>query len=492
MNENAKNIYFYRICEGIRIETINLNKVGVFMLKMIYTLAIFFYILSSLFPVALFHNLMAIFAFLSVSCSLFYVRGPALIFGLLFLILGSFLLIFHHINPALFILAFGDMLQVLIVFALVPILSLPIQLGGYARDIQDMISQKLKRPTQLYSLTSILSYVFSSFMNLAALPITYYAIEPATCHYPILNKSRFLNRAITHGYAMPLLWAPVTPIVGVVLELTNASYTSVLPYLITLSFIGLGLDLVIGSFTSRIHQSIKSQSKQSQNETAAAIERSEQTSKRSYRFLHVIVAIFMLNICIALFEKWTPLSFLFLVSLLIIPLALCWCFILGQTRPFFTGLKDHFNHHLFKMKNQFFIFLSAGFFITTLHMTHTDQVISHWISEIVNFTGVTYFLLILPLIPLVLAFVGLHPAISLVLIAEAIHTNLAHVSPIIMTLTMLGGAIPAFLMGPYNGTLGLMSTIMNEKPTTLSNWNFIYTMVYLFVLIAGIQILLIF
>ncbi|WP_196220143.1 hypothetical protein [Terrilactibacillus tamarindi] len=459
---------------------------------MIYTLALIFYVLSSFFPIAILQTLMAIFALLSVSYSLFYVRGPALIFGLIFLLLGSSLLFAHHASTASYVLSFGNMLQVLIVFALVPILSLPIQLGGYARDIQDMISQKLKRPAQLYSLTSILSYVFSSFMNLAALPITYYAIEPATRHYPILNKSRFLNRAITHGYAMPLLWAPVTPIVGIVLELTNASYVNVLPYLITLSFVGLGLDLVIGLFTSRIHRSIKSQSKQSQNETAAAIEKTEQKSKLSYRFLHVIVAIIILNICIALFEKWTPLSFLFLVSLLIIPFSLCWCFILGQIRPFFTGLKDHFNHHLFKMKNQFFIFLSAGFFITTLHMTHTDQVISHWISEIVNFTGVTFFLLTIPFIPLVLAFVGLHPAISLVLIAEAIHTNLAHVSPIILTLTMLGGAIPAFLMGPYNGTLGLMSTIMNVKPTTLSNWNCIYTMIYLFILTGGIQILLMF
>ena len=33
---------------------------------------------------------------------------------------------------------------------------------------------------------------------------------------------------------------------------------------------------------------------------------------------------------------------------------------------------------------------------------------------------------------------------------------------------MLGGAVTAFLMGPFNGTIGLMSSIINESPFKIS------------------------
>ncbi|WKB36675.1 hypothetical protein QS257_06675 [Terrilactibacillus sp. S3-3] len=131
------------------------------------------------------------------------------------------------------------------------------------------------------------------------------------------------------------------------------------------------------------------------------------------------------------------------------------------------------------MENQFFIFLSAGFFITALRLSHADVFVTHWMNVFIQFIGPRIFLVLLPLIPLALAFIGLHPAVGLALLSEAIRSNLLSHSPVMVTIAMLGGAVPAFLMGPYNATLGMMSSIMGEKPWRLSNWNIPFTCAYL-------------
>ncbi|WP_262392037.1 hypothetical protein [Sporolactobacillus inulinus] len=110
-------------------------------------------------------------------------------------------------------------------------------------------------------------------------------------------------------------------------------------------------------------------------------------------------------------------------------------------------------------------------------------------ESLIQFTGLRAFLVLLPLIPFLLAFIGLHPAVGLALIAEALKTQALLDAPIVVTVAMLGGAIPAFLMGPYNATLGMMAGLINEKPLTLSNWNFPFTWRYLLLLTLFVQLL---
>ena len=142
------------------------------------------------------------------------------------------------------------------------------------------------------------------------------------------------------------------------------------------------------------------------------------------------------------------------------------------------------------MKDQFFIYLSAGFFISTIKVSHTDELLNNWISGVINVVGMEVFLIFLPLIPLGLAFLGLHPAVSLSLMAGALNPSVIGISPHILTVAMLAGAVSAFLVGPYNATLGLMSNIIKESSYKVSNWNLSFTslyigfvMVYLFILV---------
>jgi len=81
--------------------------------------------------------------------------------------------------------------------------------------------------------------------------------------------------------------------------------------------------------------------------------------------------------------------------------------------PFVQGLSALFllvgaslPAQLLKMKEQFIVFLSAGFMISAIQTSGAGDVINAWIMAGKNAIGTDLFLLLIPLIPFGLAFVG--------------------------------------------------------------------------------------
>ncbi|WP_221567061.1 hypothetical protein [Alkalihalobacillus sp. TS-13] len=446
------------------------------MLKLLCATAIFLYILSEVFTKMDITIMISSVSLAIVALTFFIVPRFVKILGGIFLTSGLFMLINSGAGWKEVLLSFGPMLNLLTLFAMVPILALPIKLGNYAKGIQKFIRRNVKTSGQLYSMTSGISYFFSIFMNLATLPMTYYSMRPAANMYPLQNRERFMSRAITHGFAMPLMWAPVTPIVGIVVEMTGVSWASMLPYVLPLSIMGLLLDWYMGRLTARKKR--QREVDYAVNEMAASTEVGEE-QERSGKISHIFIAIIIFNVLISILEQKLTFSFIILVSLLVIPFALGWTMFLKKTKDFKIGLKDHFQTHLLKMKEQFFIFLAAGFFISAIQFSDMNVLLNAGIGAVKDLIGSEVFIILLPFIPLALAFTGLHPAVGLALLAEALDPKNMGISPYVLTVSMLAGAVAAFLMGPYNATIGLMSSIVKTNSFKVSNWNISFTALFL-------------
>ncbi len=447
------------------------------MLSILGAVAIFLYILSEVFPTLDLSLFISIVSAVIIILTFFKVPRFVQIIGGIFLLLGFIMLIRSGAGWKDMLMSFGPMLNLLTLFAMVPILALPIRLGQYEVGIQSFIKRRVKNSGQLYTMTSGISYFFSIFMNLATLPMTYYAIRTAADLFSIQKKERFMSRAITHGFAMPLMWAPVTPIVGIVVEMTGVKWVSMLPYVVPLSLFGLFLDWYSGRLTARRRNRYHRDTMV--DEIAAAEDGGAVEGKGSSRISHILIAILIFNVLISIFESVLSFSFIILVSLLVIPFALGWTLLLKKAAEFKVGLKEHFRSHLLKMKDQFFIFLSAGFFISAIQFSNTDVYLNTGVQGIMNVIGIEMFIILLPFIPLALAFTGLHPAVGLALLSEALDPQSIGVSPYILTVSMLAGAVAAFLMGPYNATIGLMSSIVKTNSFKVSNWNIPFTLLFL-------------
>src|SRR5205085_9443771 len=113
--------------------------------------------------------------------------------------------------------AHGNMLYLLVLFAVVPFLSVPVKLGGYSQAIRDVLQQRIASVFSLNCLATALAFVCGSFMSMAAVPIMMSSMESVVEHYPIPDKMRFMTVSSTYGYVLPILWTPVSGVVGVVL-----------------------------------------------------------------------------------------------------------------------------------------------------------------------------------------------------------------------------------------------------------------------------------
>lgn len=462
------------------------------MIRIIFVSAIIIYLINQLFSHPILEVAMSIAALFAVICSITYVGKIPLIFGLLFLTFGIFLMVTSGAPLREYVFAFGPMLNLLTLFTLIPILALPIRLGDYSKDVENVIKKKVKNSNQLYMVSSGVSYFLSSFMNLASLPMAYYAIRPSLKNYPIEDKERFMARSITRGFGMPVLWTPVTPIVGIVIEMTGVNYGSMIPLLIPLSIAGLLMDWMMVTLYTRKkeHAIVQREMTRAEKEMAATIETYKNNSIA--RLSHILIAIVLLNLVIITIEQFKDFSFILLISLLVIPFSFIWSLVLGKIKEYFSGLKNHFKTHLPKMKDQFFLFLSAGFFISAIHISGMNETINSIVGEVIHVTGVQLFLVILPFIPLLFAFAGLHPAVTFVLIVEALDSNALGISPFLLALAMIGSAVPAFLMGPYNATIGVMSNIVHRDPFKISNWNIPFCTAYLLLLLVSLQVVYLF
>lgn len=458
------------------------------MLRFLFLLVIFMYLLSTLLPQLNFSVLLSILCFIIVLSTFFLAKRSVQLLGSAFLLLGVVLLWKSGSHLQYYILSFGPMLDLITLFTLVPILGIPIKLGGYSGGIQTIIQKRINNSGQLYMITSGISYFFSIFMNLATLPMAYYSIRPALNMFSVENKERFMSRAITRGFAMPLLWAPVTPIVGIVISVTNVSWVSILPYVVPLSILGLGMDWFIGARRSK--KMISSVQVVSTHETAATIEPGQMNSPR--RILQIFLAIIIFIAAISLAESLFHFSFLILISIIVIPFAFAWALFLKKGSDFGIQLLKHFQSFSISMKDQFFIFLSAGFFISTINISHTDDLLNEWIMKFIQVAGVEIFMILLPLVPLAFAFLGLHPAVSLALMTGGLDLSALGLNPHILTVAMLAGAVSSFLVGPYNATLGLMSNLVKDTSYKVSNWNTSFTTIYISIVMLYLFLLQVF
>jgi hypothetical protein len=403
--------------------------------------------------------------------------------GALFLITGFILLAQHGAPWSSFILGFGNMLNILSLFALIPLIALPIELGHYAFRVQRIIQSKVKHSGVLYAVTSLMSYILSSFMNLATLPMVYHTIRPSLELYPIEQKERFISRAVTHGYSMPIVWTPVAPIVGIIVEMTGVRWSAILPIMIPFSLLGLLLDWFMGQWIA--NRRARHIGQLVLEETSAARESAMQSGSTQHKQettnhpLHILIAILVFNGLILVLETYTSFSFLLLVTLVVIPFGFVWSLLLGKGKAFIMEGTALLSKHLLNMKEQFFVFLSAGFLIASIQATGSGHGINMWIMAIKDFVGADLFLLFIPLIPLGLAFIGLHPAVGLALTAESLNPQALGISMELTAIAMLTGAATAFLMGPYNATAGMMASLTGENPYKVSNWNIPFTGAYL-------------
>lgn len=431
--------------------------------------------LPSLMPAA------SVLALLCILASLPACSPIARTLSLLFLAGGYLMLWRAGVGWQQYVLAHGELLYLLALFAVLPLLSIPVELGAYGASIETVLRSRISGLFQLNCVVTVLAYLCGSFMSLAAMPIMMTSLAPVVGAYPLREPQRFATVATTYGYVLPILWTPVSGVVGVVLHGLHLEWTALLPTLIGLSIAGLLLNWALFWLIEL------------RGKPAAVMPplpgTGAPTVGPALRHLsQMLLGIVLMVTLIAVSDRLLKIGMLTVVTLLAIPFSLGWSMALGKSRAYLRAAALHMTSRLPRLADQFAIFLAAGFFVSAMHLSGVDHAVNQAFLALHQSLGTRLFLLAMPLMALAASLAGLHPLVVIALLGQSLKPDVLGIGAELLALALIGSAVLTYMLGPFSGTLGLMQSLTRIPGYRLALWNLPYALGYVGLLAIAILV----
>lgn len=444
----------------------------------LYVLVIICYVIGKLGQLAALAPMLSTLSLMAIIISLPVVGSVTRALTALFLGGGTFMLYWKNVPWSQYLGAFGEMAYLLALIAVVPILSTPVKLGGYGGAIQTTLRGRIASVWGLNCLATTLAFVCGSFMSLAAVPIMISSLGPVVGSYRLRNPVRFMAVAAAYGYVLPILWTPVSGVVGVVLHSLHVDWLSLFPILFVLSVAALCSNWAIFYLLEPWgkEQAAPIPAEPTQRDTVSPVS----------RLLQMLLAIVLLVIAIVFLEEWLRIGLVTVVTLVTVPFALAWSAALGQTVGFLKETGSQLVPGLSRMSSQFAIFLSAGYFVKAMHLSGADHTANIMFLSLHDAVGTQLFLILIPIMALIVSFLGLHPLVAIALLGESLKPEVLGINPTQLAITLIGSSVLTYMLGPFSGTLALVQSINQVSTFRLSLWNAPYAAGYFVLLVMTV------
>jgi hypothetical protein len=465
-----------------------------FVRTFVFTLSV---VMFMVFTIGDFQQLIPVLAVLSIIAiilSIPFSSLPTKIFSSLFLMTGTWFVMQKGIDPYHYIIIYGDMLYLLSFFAMLPLLTIPLKLGNYDLSIQQILYKNTRSVTQLHRTISSISFLLSSFLNLATIPIMYYTIKGSVEKIVKSNTDKFLCLAIIHGYALSVAWSPFSGAVAMALETTGVSWSSVFYKLFMISIVALLLNWMIYGIQVKQKKrmselNVSDDANLSISDINAVLENKEvidksTTNKAIIKLLQIVIVILMLIFMVIWLTKLFSFGLVVSTTIMVFPFAFIWSLALKKGFAFMGEIKSYAVKDIPDMADQFAIFLSTGFFVQALQYSGYNYFINEHVLQFNQFVGSTVFLSILPLIVLGFGFIGMHPITAITLLAESMNPSLLGISAEHLAIALVGGAVMTFTIGPFSGTLNMFSILIHKSTFRIASWNVLYTFGFFLLLVT--------
>lgn len=447
----------------------------------LYALAVVAYLIFKLGHLTILAPVLSALSLLVIIVSLPACGWAARALTALFVGGGSWMLFQKDAGWAEYLNAHGEMLYLLALFAVLPMLSVPIKLGGYSRAIEMVLRGRIAGVFQLNCLVTALAFVCGSFMSLAAVPIMMASMAPVVGAYPVKDKTRFMAVSATYGYVLPILWTPVSGVVGVVLYNLHVDWLALFPVLFALSVACLFANWAIFYLLELRGRAQAAPLARTLSQSGAA--------SPVPRLLQMVLGIVLLVSSIAVLERWLQIGLITIVTLVALPFAFAWSAAIGRGGHFFREAGQQLAQRLPRMADQFAIFLSAGFFTKAMRLSGFDHTANLMFLHLHDMVGTQLFLILMPLMALAASLFGVHPLVAIALLGESLKPEVLGIGPAQLAVALVGSSVLTYMLGPFSGTLGLVQSI-NRIPTfRLALWNAPYAIGYFALLAAAIMLM---
>lgn len=388
---------------------------------------------------------------------------------IVFLVLGSGLLLFFGQPFSVWMTAFASMTSLISILIVMQLFSIPIKLGNYQLVMRYWLSKSFKSEKSLFLFSTVVTHLLASILSFGVIPVMI-SLFGDTLKGKIHHYERFISVAISRGFGLVVLWAPGAINVMLVIHATGIKWSDL--------FLPSMIFSVIGIATSYFVETRFSLSNKADFAGAFAGEVGITKSAARTKAGQVIAVVLGLLLFIMFLEKMSfgssPANRIMVAGAIVV---LLWIAVFVRQSDFKTILHGYWNKEFLKIVDLAPLFISMGIFSTAIQQSGVLALIQPHLQVAVNAMGISA-LAVLPVLMIVCALAGIHPFISIVVFGQILSSLQMPVPPISIALCLaLGGAI-SYIVSPFAGMILTLSKFLNCRTVDISiKWNGVFSSV---------------
>ncbi|MBX6394596.1 MAG: hypothetical protein IRY98_02575 [Alicyclobacillaceae bacterium] len=360
------------------------------------------------------------------------------------LVASAVLSVWEHLSPETVMASLEANMGLVSLITLAPLLMVPLEAGGYVPGIQRLSLRLLARPGRVVFSSMTAAFVLGSVLNLSALRLLSALVDPVWLER---NRTAFAT-GLGRGFCAALLWSPYFAAVGLVVQFVGVPFGRFLAFALGFSM----LWMVLGAWMGRKIAG-----------TAGTGEVPEDRFGGGGKSpVHVAAAAVLMFIGLLALDRWAPWRVLTSVSLVIVLGSALWLAVLRDWRGAARIFRKQYVPGIFFARNEITLFLLAGFFGQLLSHTPLQRgmaAVAGWLHHL----GVPAVCLIVTAGMTSLAVLGIHQAVSTMLILHTWDPGAVGLSPLGLGLLLVGSWAVSTSVSPVTPVNLILSEIAGDS-----------------------------
>ncbi|MFB5663355.1 hypothetical protein [Alteribacillus sp. HJP-4] len=358
-------------------------------------------------------------------------------------------------------------MQLLAFLAVLPWMNSVVRAGRFDRKINQLLKANVLDLGRLYMRSSFTTYILVSFINLSALPLAQHVLLDNLSGLRKKLRDSFVSRTTLRAFAVALAWSPMEIMVAITIDTTGVGYLTYLPWLILCSMAVVAIDALCGKRRFAAYE----------YEAAGTI------NNKNIDIKELLIQILQLFLALAVFlgivltlGNLTGLNFILTVTFVIVPFAFLWAAVIGRFKSFkIVGWKT-WKMRTNGMQNFVVLFLSLGFFSSSLNETPFLELIRAPFSAAADTP--LLILILIQFMYLAMSMIGVHPIATVGVLIEVLPPLYETMNPASIGIVLITGALATVAVGTYGITVTMTAQNTKQNPYRITWRNMPFSVLY--------------
>ncbi|HHW36124.1 MAG TPA: hypothetical protein GXX18_02295 [Bacillales bacterium] len=353
------------------------------------------------------------------------------------------------------------------IFTLVPLLGIPVRLGGYLESLKQLFARVNPRSSLVFLVTQTLAHALGVVFNIGSISIVHYLSKAAP-----IQSTRLLVSAINRGFLSVIFWSPYFGAVAVVLSMLSTKWGTILPFSLGFVLVSFLVSFLVDwSLIQKADASFAMEMSATKEGDYAPHLNTRYVKKKVIELSLLLLVMMMIVLGVEFFSGLEVAVIICLVALLF---PLLWSFFHRNQAIYFTELKGHVFETLPRMRKEVVLFLVSGFFSAAFMKTNMSSTLITLVTDLFGeFTiGIAYCIVLVIVISSV---AGLHPIVPVTVFASSFDPNLLGFSPEYFSVLLLASWGVSSTISPATASSNLLANLWHIEVTKIAfHWNLKY------------------